>query len=63
MIASDPTGHRISGGRTIVKARAVDDSGSLELTFFNQDYRKSVSTAARRTSSMAASRDEPCAAR
>ena len=41
MIASDPTGHRISGGRTIVKARAVDDSGSLELTFFNQDYRKS----------------------
>ena len=41
MLAADPTGHRISGGRTIVKARAVDDSGSLELTFFNQDYRKS----------------------
>ena len=32
MLAADPTGHRISGGRTIVKARAVDDSGSLELT-------------------------------
>lgn len=63
MLAADPTGHRISGGRTIVKARAVDDSGSLELTFFNQDYPKAASTAARRTSSMAASRGRACAAR
>ena len=40
MLASDPTAHRISGGRTVVKARAVDESGALELTFFNQEYRK-----------------------
>lgn len=41
MIAQDPTANRISGGRTVVKARAVDDSGALDLTFFNQEYRKS----------------------
>ncbi len=41
MLASDPTAHRISGGRTLVKARAVDEGGSLELVFFNQEYRKS----------------------
>ena len=40
MIAQDPTASRISGGRTVVKARAVDDSGALDLTFFNQEYRK-----------------------
>ena len=40
MIAQDPTANRISGGRTVVKARAVDDSGALDLTFFNQEYRK-----------------------
>ncbi len=40
MLASDPTAHRISGGRTLVKARAVDDGGSLDLVFFNQEYRK-----------------------
>ena len=40
MIAQDPTANRISGGRTVVKARAVDDSGALNLTFFNQEYRK-----------------------
>lgn len=40
MLATDPTAARISGGRTLVKARAVDDSGSLELVFFNQEYRK-----------------------
>ena len=40
MIAQDPTANRISGGRTVVKARAVDDSGVLDLTFFNQEYRK-----------------------
>ena len=40
MIAQDPTANRISGGRTVVKARAVDDSGTLDLTFFNQEYRK-----------------------
>ena len=41
MIAQDPTASRISGGRTVVKVRAVDDSGALDLTFFNQEYRKS----------------------
>ena len=40
MIANDPVANRISGGRTVVKARAVDDSGALDLTFFNQEYRK-----------------------
>ena len=41
MIASEPTAHRISGGRMIVKVRAVDESGVLDITFFNQDYRRS----------------------
>ena len=40
MIANDPLASRISGGRTVVKARAVDESGALDLTFFNQEYRK-----------------------
>jgi len=40
MVAADPTARRISGGRVLVKARAVDDSGSLDLVFFNQEYRK-----------------------
>ena len=40
MIANDPVASRISGGHTVVKARAVDDSGALDLTFFNQEYRK-----------------------
>ena len=40
MVAADPTARRISGGRILVKARAVDDSGSLDLVFFNQEYRK-----------------------
>ena len=40
MIAQDPVASRISGGRTVVKARAVDESGALDLTFFNQEYRK-----------------------
>ena len=42
MIAAEPTAHRISGGRTIVKVRAVDESGVLDITFFNQEYRKSA---------------------
>lgn len=40
MIAADPTAHRIRGGKTLVRARAVDDSGALDLVFFNQEYRK-----------------------
>lgn len=39
MIADNPVQQRISGGRTVVKVRAVDESGRLDVTFFNQDYR------------------------
>ncbi len=38
MLATDPTAVRIRGGRMLVKARAVDDSGSMELVFFNKEY-------------------------
>ncbi len=41
MVAAEPTAHRIPGGRTIVKVRVVDDSGKMEITFFNQEYRRS----------------------
>ena len=40
MLAGDPAASRISGGRTLVKVRAVDDSGALDVAFFNQDYRR-----------------------
>ncbi len=40
MVAADPTVHRIRGGKMLVRARAVDRSGSLDLVFFNQEYRK-----------------------
>ena len=40
MLAGDPTASRIAGGRTLVKVRAVDDSGALDVAFFNQEYRK-----------------------
>ena len=35
-----PDGYRISGGRTIAKTRVVDDSGSLDLVFFNMEHRR-----------------------
>ncbi len=41
-IASEPTAHRITGGRTIVRVRAFDDTGALDVTFFNQDYRRNT---------------------
>ena len=41
MIAAEPTAHRISGGRMLVKVRAVDETGTLDVAFFNQDYRRS----------------------
>ena len=41
MIAAEPTAHRISGGRMLVKVRAVDEGGVLDIAFFNQDYRRS----------------------
>ncbi len=40
MLASDPAASRIAGGRTLVKVRAVDDSGALDVAFFNQEYRR-----------------------
>ena len=40
MLAGDPTASRIAGGRTLVKVRAVDDSGALDVAFFNQEYRR-----------------------
>ena len=40
MLAGDPTASRIAGGRTLVKIRAVDDSGALDVAFFNQEYRR-----------------------
>ena len=40
MIAAEPTAHRIRGGKMLVKVRVVDDSGSLDVVFFNQEYRK-----------------------
>ena len=40
MVAADLTVYRISGGRTIAKTRVVDDSGSLDLVFFNMEHRR-----------------------
>ena len=41
MISAEPTSQRTMGGRILVKARAVDEGGVLDLLFFNQDYRRS----------------------
>ena len=38
-IAAAPVARRVSGGRVLVKLRAVDESGALDVTFFNQAYR------------------------
>ena len=40
MIAAEPVSRRITGGRTVVKVRAVDETGVLDVTFFNQAYRQ-----------------------
>lgn len=53
MIAADPTAHRIPGGRTIVRTRAVDETGVLDIVFFNQEYRKNSLHRGRSTSSTA----------
>ena len=42
MLAQEPTAHRISGGQTVVKVRAVDEGGVLDITFFHQEYRKNA---------------------
>ncbi len=40
MVASQPHLSRLRTGLELVKAKAVDDTGVLELTFFNQSYLK-----------------------
>ena len=40
MIASSPTVAHIRKGMDLVKVRAVDDSGVLDVTFFNQTWLK-----------------------
>ena len=40
MIAAPPVSQRIGGGRTVVKVRAVDATGVLDVTFFNQTFRQ-----------------------
>ena len=41
IIATEPTLSRVRGGLELVKFRVVDDSGSLDVTFFNQSYVRS----------------------
>lgn len=41
MVAAPPTLSRIRKGLELVKLRAVDDSGALDVTFFNQAWLKS----------------------
>ncbi len=38
MIAAAPTLHRVRKGMELVKTRVVDESGTLDITFFNQIY-------------------------
>ena len=40
LVADTPRLNRIRRGMDIVKLRAVDDSGSVDITFFNQSYAK-----------------------
>ena len=40
MLASPPAGTFVRRGMELLKARAVDESGSLEITWFNQNYLK-----------------------
>lgn len=42
MIASEPRVHNIRRGMSLLKFRAYDESGSAEITFFNQNYLKNV---------------------
>lgn len=39
-IASEPVVRMIRRGMTLVKVRAFDETGSVEITYFNQPYRK-----------------------
>lgn len=40
MVAQEPRLNRIRRGMELVKLRAVDDTGAVDVTFFNQSYRK-----------------------
>ena len=40
MVAQEPKLNRIRRGMEIVKLRAVDDSGAMDVSYFNQSYRK-----------------------
>lgn len=40
MVASQPRLNRIRRGMELVKLRAVDDTGAVDITYFNQSYRK-----------------------
>lgn len=42
MVATTPTSARLRGGREILRLRAVDDGGSMDITYFNQSYLKDV---------------------
>ena len=42
VVAQEPTLSHIRKGLDLVKTRAVDESGSLKLTFFNQAYLKNT---------------------
>lgn len=62
MLAQEPTAHRISGGQTVVKVRAVDEGGVLDITFSIRNTAKTPSTGARRISSTAEPRAAASAA-
>ncbi len=40
MVASTPIATRIRGGMELLKLRAVDEEGTLDITYFNQSYLK-----------------------
>ena len=40
MVAAQPRLNRIRRGMELVKLRAVDDTGAVDITYFNQSYRK-----------------------
>ena len=42
MVAAPPRLNRIRRGMELVKLRAVDDTGAVEITYFNQSYRKGL---------------------
>ena len=40
MVAAPPRLNRVRRGMELVKLRAVDDSGAVDITYFNQTYRR-----------------------